>query len=722
MMPMTKLVLKGKNVANTSMKILHDLKGKEVPVANGVPKTLKEPTDKEIPVAHGISKTFKDSTGKEVSVTNGVPIVLKDPIGKEISVTNRVPKIFKDSMGKEISVINGLKKMRIRSQDGKDLGEVKVKMLPQSTLLNTKNTTKRTINKPIKFSIVSLNNTNKSPNGTEELKTVEKLVTSSKSPSMENSEKSPEDNSKMLINNTVLLCKPMNRLDQENNKLHNVQSLNNATPKHTDVPLCFSSTDTKQRDLLVRMNSILKNVDKSKPNESAPKVQNETDVLNVERFPMDHLELVKSKFPVVKCEKLILPKGVVKINEFSKSSTKVYSNKSFSSFPDSIRRNQIEEHNIVNNKIAYNTQFDENKECNANTQTKPLNSVIQKPQSLLKNNDLNRTTVGNAMAVSPIGRSILIKTNLLDVQRTDCASTQIINKNVYNEAESVFNVTNSKPLSCSYGKAYSDEPVHIKSPTPQITVNDENNVKQPENSASERDKLSQTWNVIQKALISVPDVELRAKALQALADCGIGVAKHVPITPPENLKTVHDSQSQTDVFGLLELENFILVKQETPTLEKIKQTECSTFPNETNFYVPGQSKTTGNSYIDNEVLFPRLSPMSCMGNTVELDNCFNEFFSENSDAHKVNQILSTPHTMYKKVAMQLQKDLKAILHYDDDGMLSIHRAVIHNHLQELQRLLLVLKASKISIDVETENGMVKISYLYIKCNGRIIRF
>lgn len=230
-----------------------------------------------------------------------------------------------------------------------------------------------------------------------------------------------------------------------------------------------------------------------------------------------------------------------------------------------------------------------------------------------------------------------------------------------------------------------------------------------------KEKLLECLNIIKEALTSVKDEELQIKALNALAECGIGIAKQIPITPFEKLKTVHDSQIQTDVFGLLDMKSFILVKEDMPALERIKQIEHSTddfLPIikevQTQTEIQIQPKTKQNNNMD---LIPTWSSIS-LEDTLNLEDYFNKHFNDNNDINRIKKVLSTPHYLYKKVSVQIEKDYEEMQHWDNSGMLNIHRAVLNNQFYELQRLLLILKASKTNIDALTEDGMVNL-YLFI---------
>ncbi|XP_076236994.1 uncharacterized protein LOC143180868 [Calliopsis andreniformis] len=651
-------------------------------------------------------------------------------------------KNINNPMSKEMSNTNCVKKLRIRSHDGKDLGEIKVKILPQNCMQNGKNITLtksnggNTLNKPIKFSIIPQNHADKCVSvpalykSTEGSKIPETLVIAGKEKA------TVDDKNKKLLLQTVIANKPINRLNQNGNGhnekaletienniklVHNIQSPTGSVLKHVTLPISSYQKGLKRNgESITNKTNLSCYVDIPLPKDNITEIINKTSILNVKDSPTvkGHLELVKSKFPVVKCEKLMLSKSKININELNKFYTNVNTNTSVSSsvFQISAQKNNTEKQDIINNKIPHSIKSDTIKECNTNNQTKLMPSVIQKSHSTIENKDQHKTHLENSIATLISDKTTIVQTDFNNAQRKDCTVTPIINEDVHSATYTKQNISNNTNNKTAYlhGQVCNNENQNVTSNI-QVAVTSTNNVKETVNDTSKQENLSQCLNTIKKALISVKDEELRTKALQALADCGIGLAKQVPITPPEKLKTVHDSQSQTDVFGLFESDNFVLVNKEEETLERIKQIERPNFHNEKNANLPVQFNNSWNNNIDNEDLYPRLHPVY-FDDSLNLDDCFRELCSENTNAGKVNQILSTPHSLYKKVATQLQKDHERLQQCNEDGLLNIHIAVINDNLCEVQRLLMVMKAMKINIDVTTEDGMTSLE-LAIKFNS-----
>ena len=594
-----------------------------------------------------------------------------------------------DKASNEASVVNAVKKLRIRSQDGKDLGEIKVRFLSQDdgeldpkTGLFTKSNI-GSINKPVKFSILP-------PEGADALSALRQDSKGS-SPSEKSSPK------KVLSGNSFekLLQRPMvaSRAsivpDQDSNghnrkliRKETILCMNDNAPKCGTTLNSLTQLDAaKNRNLLVSKTDVS---EKLKLKDNAREIVNKVGTLNVES---EHWQLAKSKFPVVKCEKLMIPRSKININDFFKLSKNVNSSQENSADAQS---KAIEEKEVRNSKTSSSARLNETIE---RIQAVLMSSMMPKEPATIVQNDQNK--VQPPICIAAGDRNTTAATDSSNAQRREYSLRPAPRKCI----------RNNEPVSSSNEETDSSRNVQRKDSGIQNTISSTNNVEDAAGISTEKEKLSQHWDIIKEALISVKDEDLRSKALQALADCGIGTAKQVPIIPPEEQRTVHDSQVQTDVFGLLDSESFVLVTKDTPALERIKQTVRSSSSTPINVERSAQPSAKRSNYIDNIDLFPVLSPMTCMEEDIAIDSCLNEFLSASTEASKVNRILSTPHSLYKKVAFQLQKDVEGIQQPDEKGLLNIHRAVEQNNLNEVQRLLLVLNASKINIDVSTKDGM-----------------
>ncbi|XP_071873498.1 uncharacterized protein isoform X2 [Bombus fervidus] len=575
---------------------------------------------------------------------------------------------------------NGIRKLRIKTKDGKDLGEVKVQILTQKNLLNIPKITK--VQQGPQLHAEAQKSTKGSPCYTKpHTQFVVKPVSFSElSTSIKYKVPVTQNKSKNVVQKHYVLAK-VNKMDQSNKLLllnenrHNISQNIPAVPEKNTEP-------GKNNIVLVNKQKnaeecIFKNNEKSRGNENND-VPRKTNISNNKS---SIIQLAKSKFPVVRCEKLKISPTKVNTNKITVSPEKTKKRK----------HSNLDGWNHSAKKIIVSNS----NSCSPNSsEIQKLTSILKKPANFIpKILDNNKSDDDKDDVMILCEKNTIIGDYYNNTQEKNCTSVLVNNKNVDKKTQGIFIEIGNKPNFCknkSQNKIRAEE-----------TENNEKN-----------GKLSECLNVIKEALISVKDDELRAKALHALAECGIGIAKQVPIIPPEILRTVHDSQIQTDVFGLLDSESFVLVKENIPTIERIKQTERSTVnlpPVMQEVYTQTERQIQCQPNFKNNINDIDLFPMCIqdtipLQNTVDFDNCFNELFNNNTDVNRVKEVLSTPHSLCKKVAMQIERDYDEMQHYDDNGMLNIHRAVVDDQLHDVQRLLLVLEASKTSIDVLTEDG------------------
>lgn len=211
--------------------------------------------------------------------------------------------------------------------------------------------------------------------------------------------------------------------------------------------------------------------------------------------------------------------------------------------------------------------------------------------------------------------------------------------------------------------------------------------------------LSDRLDIIKKAMDSVKDNELRELALKALADCGIGIERYVPIRPPEDHKAVHDTQVQTVVFGLLDPKSFILINKDLEDIQRINQITLHDTPDD-------QNLSSDNSHCNNIIskdpnIIESESPF-------DLDSFMEQFWKGDSDALKMKEALSMSRVRCNSLLDNLQKDFECVKQYDQNGMLNIHNAVISDNIYLVRRQLIVLERCKQNIDTLTENGAVSL--------------
>lgn len=626
-----------------------------------------------------------------------------------ITITNaEVQSNLNGMKNKKALSTNGIKKLRIKTKDGKDLGEVKVQILTQKNLLNTPKITKvqqgrnYVKNNGTTFCVASQNSISAllKPLGSQLHAEAQKSTTGSPCYTKQHTQfvvkpassgelstsikyKVPitQNKSKNIVQKHYILTK-VNKMDQSNKLLLLNENRHNFFQNIPGVPE-KNIEPGKNNTVLVNKQKnaeecIFKNNEKSRGNENND-VSRKTNISNNRN---SIIQLAKSKFPVVRCEKLKISPTKVNTNKITVSPEKTKKRKQHSNLDG---WNHSAKKTIVSNSNS----------CSPNSsEIQILTSISKKPENFIPkilDNNKNNDDKDDVMFLCE--KNTVIGQCYNNTQEKNCTSVLVNNKNVDKNTEGIFTEIGNKPKFCKN--------------------KNQNKIRAEETGDNEENgKLSECLNVIKEALISVKDDQLRAKALHALAECGIGIAKQVPIIPPEILRTVHDSQIQTDVFGLLDSESFVLVKENIPTVERIKQTERSTInlpPVMQEVYTQTERQIQCIPKFNNNINDIDLFPM-CIQNTIPLqntldfDNSFNELFNNNTDVNRVKEVLSTPHSLCKKVAIQIERDYDEMQHYDDNGMLNIHRAVVNNQLHEVKRLLLILEASKTSIDVSTEDG------------------
>ncbi|XP_017793967.1 PREDICTED: uncharacterized protein LOC108575638 [Habropoda laboriosa] len=649
-------------------------------------------------------------------------------------VTNNkagVPGSSMDLKNRKTLAINDIKKLRLKARDGKDLGEVKVQFLAPNDGLNgqkiiyNKQTVNHKIDQPMKFSIVQPNELLSSSGSKNDVtgQLVLKSVSSNDLSAVINSRpiETHVKGKKLFqkhcflaqVNKAIQKKKVLMMGENEYKEVHNTEAI--PQDGKLEKNNLSSANDKKNKTLIMKKKPVSSNEKKIQTEAKSSNSKNSNST--------KHWHLAKSKFPVVRCEKLMISKNKVDVNKISVPSAKV-NNKNQNSNSDV--QITVTKENAKSSINLCCTKPSDSKKHNVTTSANMVNSIQKKLNNTIDDTDDDSVIIicDNSVNTKKDSNSEQGKTStsLPSSIKTADNKNQSISNEVDNKQIPCQNkVIHNKQVPCQNNVMHDNEDIQNKDLNYE-NDSDKNKAQKTANNILREDKLMEHWNVIKEALTSVTDEELRAKALQALTECGIGIAKKVPVIPPEQLKTVHDSQIQTDVFGLLDTENFVLVNKDTPILERIQQTERSTItPPVVHFETETQTEpqieiqmkpniqltSRLNDPINNIDLYPMWASVP-MEDTIDIDNFFNEQFVNNTAVDKVKKVLSTPCSLYKKVATQLEKDYEGMQQFNENGMLNIHTAVVNNQLHEVQRLLLVLQASKTDIDVLTANGMTSL--------------
>lgn len=198
------------------------------------------------------------------------------------------------------------------------------------------------------------------------------------------------------------------------------------------------------------------------------------------------------------------------------------------------------------------------------------------------------------------------------------------------------------------------------------------------------DEIASKLSVVGEALSTVSDHDLRERALKALAECGIGMERFVPKKPPLNYLSVKESQTQTNVFGLLDENNFISVTGDTDSIMRLQEIERQIIVDDTKVNKPSVDI----------VKFKQ-----------DLDKVLDGDWVNKPNIEQVKELLKV-NPLVEKAYKLLEREINNCKKYDENGLLSIHKAVLKNNERALKRHIMVLRASKETVDIPTKDGQV----------------
>ncbi|XP_023288223.1 uncharacterized protein LOC105694743 isoform X1 [Orussus abietinus] len=206
--------------------------------------------------------------------------------------------------------------------------------------------------------------------------------------------------------------------------------------------------------------------------------------------------------------------------------------------------------------------------------------------------------------------------------------------------------------------------------------------------------LTDNLSIVEEALSSIKNKELREKAFKALADCGIGIERQVPLRPPSPSIVVRNSQTQTQVFGLLDQEDFIAIAGDSGNLKRMKKKDRD-----------NRELSNINFNCDDFLYCDQSNPnLPSLTEEQDLYALFNKEFG-NKASTIPEPLLEEPLVSFEqKVYNKLKVDFAMMKQADENGMLGIHRAVLNNDEQEVHRQLLMLKACNEDPDIPSTDG------------------
>ena len=226
----------------------------------------------------------------------------------------------------------------------------------------------------------------------------------------------------------------------------------------------------------------------------------------------------------------------------------------------------------------------------------------------------------------------------------------------------------------------------------------ENLMKKSAENAWEDNDGSPDMSILERALASVKNKSLREEALKVLATCKLGGERQVPIRPPSDTISVRETMTQTNIFGNLDrdCEEFIEVKEEAKGIRRVEK---------------GQRNHSLVSKSLNTILTPVVENHTDQY-VKQLDSMLGKFDHNIAGVQEVKQIkevLNKPirsNERINQIKTQIQKDVKMLTNYDENGLLGLHKAVMEDNNIAVKRLLMILKICKKSVDMKTLDGKV----------------
>ncbi|KAH0550381.1 uncharacterized protein LOC123261055 [Cotesia glomerata] len=197
------------------------------------------------------------------------------------------------------------------------------------------------------------------------------------------------------------------------------------------------------------------------------------------------------------------------------------------------------------------------------------------------------------------------------------------------------------------------------------------------------EELSDKLSVVGEALSTVSDEDLKMRALRALEECGFGMERFIPKKPPHNYLSVKDTSSQTNVFGLLDKNDFIRVTGDTNGVERLHEIEKQLINN--------NKEEKRKACTDTANFREALDEM--------LDK---DVWVDKKSVEQVKNMLKI-NPVVEKAYKILNRDLKNAKKFDENGLLNVHKAVFGNDPRVLKRHLMMLKVVKESVDIPTQD-------------------
>ncbi|XP_012226601.2 putative leucine-rich repeat-containing protein DDB_G0290503 [Linepithema humile] len=614
----------------------------------------------------------------------------------------------------KLETVNKLQKLRILSPKGRDLGEFNVELQANNPL---KGKTVKIIKSSVeKVPIISLSNKklplvckqntpkisqiNLVPNSDS---TCHKTVITGENKILTSILTSPPQHCVNLPRNEILTNSCTAEIDKE-------KQLRNSV-------ITYCESDKASTSGINLKNSVCDNNDITNNNEqNHSEINNKNNYLKIKevtpknsevstdaKIPI-HAEVNKSQFLLVNCKKQEINSSNEQYGHFKTGKEciavikKTKDGKIITSLKNVRKIDNLNQDNLDNNKKRfYNEKVSDNKNNlfqikskldNTNNQVHEVKTQ-QNVMTVIPNNEkcvdqnavlsqhecdaavssASTMTIDDKKKIKQDTKRDKLRTKRISQKIfTDCLNATVDNHTCNSEIQHVADISNTNVQSNLQNKTYQKD-YHVD--------------------------LSNQYDIIQKAMDSVKDNELRELAMKALMDCGIGIQRYIPVHSLEQHKSVCDTQVQTEVFGLLDPKSFILISKDIDNINRINQINL-------------QDISDSQNLLSTNDLYSHVDSTSKISEQDIFNVNFWKYFEENLDVTKIETTLSAAMKKYRNLVDHLQKDFESVKQYDQNGMLNIHNAVISNNIHLVQRQLMILKYCKESVDILTKDELTSL--------------
>lgn len=656
------------------------------------------------------------STVKQ-ALKRGINIV--DPTASNLTPSDDV-MVLSETKNK---VPYNLQKLRILSPDGRDLGEFNVELQSSDPLKgNTITITKSNINK-LKLSLSPVSTTRMLPRilkqGTKKIPKIS-LTEAIEACSKNISWKDNASASHQQQSTTLPISKILSNSQSTEGKMEKQtcnSSINAKAPYTGGINSKYSicqTVDSNHQKYVVQNRA--GDTDRNCLKIQETIVENNSKVASTTKIPL-YKKNIGSSCPA-NCGRLTINSSDRSNIPLSRKNFKISKGKCIATIKNTENGKIVTSLKSVVNFMPRSNQHDL---CNNSRKNFDYGISYDRDNSLevksdvVPNSQVPEIKTQNVMTIIPSNKVLSFNQNAVLVQKcstsVESASKSVVSVD-HGTARSNTQSKGSKTGSGNDHLVVINDTVQRISQLHRLTDIGANAQSNEQNKDSSRKNLSARLNIIRKAMDSVKDNELRELALKALADCGIGIEKYVPIHPPENHKAVHDTQVQTMVFGLLDPKSFILINKDLEDIHRLNQITLHDMPGDQNLLADPRSNN----------LVSKDFNLAEQETSFDLDNFMEEFWKEESNTLKMKETLSITRVRCNSLLESLQRDFESVKQYDQNGMLNIHNAVISDNVCLVQRQLIVLKHSKQSVDISTEDGVVSLFYSLSNLEFNVIKF